>query len=54
MKVMDVNAIQYDCKLIKQSPDDIRNKYLIKKYFIFHGECEFEMGGNISAMGGSP
>ena len=37
MKVIDVNAIQYDCKLIKQSTEDIRNKYLIKKYFIFNG-----------------
>ena len=37
MKVMDVNAIQYDCEINKTINRGIIKKYLIKKYFIFNG-----------------
>ena len=30
MKVMDVNAIQYDCKLIKQSTETLETNILSK------------------------
>ena len=53
MKVMDVNTIQYDCDLIKQSTEALE-KIFNQKILYLQWKCEFEIGGNISAMGGSP